>query len=554
MTAVISIIIATFVSEDLTCISVGLLVQEGELTFATGLAGCYLGIVIGDLGLWALGRILGQTVLRWPRVRRHLPVHRIDALAASGPALAAGGPALAAGGPALAGWFDRRGWQAVIVARFVPGTRFPVYIAAGALGGRVRRFLLWAVLAAAVWTPLLVGAVALAGNWIVPLLTGWLGSGWIALSLAAILLFVVYRIAMLMGTHQGRARLKAAVARVWRWEFWPPWVFYLPVLPWIAYLATRYRGLTVPTAANPGIPHGGIVGESKYDILRRLPPEWVVRSERIAAGPLESRLARFRSLFNSPNWAFPVIFKPDVGERGAGLKLIRGFDEAAAYLRTIHDAVLVQEYHPGPFEAGIFYYRIPGEPSGRIFSITDKHFPILVGDGRSTVEELIWNHPRFRMQARTFLARLNGRSRDVPAPGEELRLAVAGNHCQGTLFRDGAHLLAAELERTVDRIAKGFDGFFVGRFDVRYCDVDAFRAGRDLTIIELNGTMSESTNIYDPDWPLWRAYRTLFHQWSILFDIGHRNRQAHHAVTPVRTLVGVIRSHYRARRVPALAD
>src|SRR5262249_13176445 len=150
-------------------------------------------------------------------------------------------------------------------------------------------------------------------------------------------------------------------------------------------------------------------------------------------------------------------------------------------------AVIVQTYHPGPFEAGIFYYRLSGEETGHIFSITDKVFPVLAGDGRSTLEELIWRHPRYRMQARTFLARHEAERGRVLAAGERFVLALAGNHCQGTTFRDGTHLMTPELERTVDAIARHFPGFYIGRFDVRYSDPAAFKAGRDLAIVELNG-------------------------------------------------------------------
>ena len=78
----------------------------------------------------------------------------------------------------------------------------------------------------------------------------------------------------------------------------------------------------------------------------------------------------------------------------------------------------------------------------------------------------------------------------------------------------------------MDEIARAYRGFYVGRFDVRYTDVDAFKAGRDLAIVELNGVTSEPTNIYDPDGTLLDAYRQLFRQWSITFAIGAANRRA----------------------------
>ena len=224
------------------------------------------------------------------------------------------------------------------------------------------------------------------------------------------------------------------------------------------------------------------------------------------------------------------------------------------YLQGQPAAVIVQTYHPGPFEAGIFYYRLPGEEKGHIFSVTDKVFPVLVGDGRSTLEELIWRHPRYRMQARTFLARHDAERARALATGERFALALAGNHCQGTMFRDGAHLVTPELERAVDAIARRFPGFYIGRFDVRYTDVAAFRAGRDLAIVELNGATSESTNLYDPSWSLFAAYRTLFRQWSLLYRIGDANRRRGHAPTGTLELLRLVFGYYRGLRVDPLAD
>jgi hypothetical protein len=254
------------------------------------------------------------------------------------------------------------------------------------------------------------------------------------------------------------------------------------------------------------------------------------------------------------NWAWPLIFKPDVGQRGAGVRLIDSLMEARQYLAENPFAIVVQPYHPGPFEAGIFYYRHPDQPRGRIFSITDKQFPILTGDGNSTIEKLIWRHRRCRMQAKTFLARHEEARDRVLANGEAFRLAIAGNHCQGTLFADGAHLITPELEQAIDTVAQSFSGFYFGRFDIRYADIDQLKSGERFTIIELNGVTSESTNLYDPSWSILRAYRTLFQQWSILFRIGAMNRWKNHPRTSLMALAREIWRYYRRPGPSALAD
>ncbi len=522
-----------FVSEDLTCIAAGLLIRYDQLNWLVGTFGCFLGIFVSDLGLWLVGRVLGRRVLGWSWLNRHLPAERLQRFEQ---------------------WFRRHGRAPVIAARFLPGARLPLYVAAGLLRQRLGQFALWTFLAALVWTPLLVIAVVLGGEAIVEPLTAVLGRGWPALLLGAVALFIGIRTAMPACTAVGRARLWARVSRIWRWEFWPSWLFYLPVLPWLGYLSLRYRGPTTWTAANPGIPHGGVVGESKYEILTQLPRQWIVPTILLAPGDVNDRLGHVRRRLADRGWEFPLVLKPDASQRGAGVKLVRDLVEVEKYLQKQPAAVVVQTYHPGPCEAGIFYYRLPGETPGHIFSITDKHFPELVGDGCSTLEELICRHPRYRMQATIFLARHDAQRHRVLADGERITLALAGNHCQGTMFRDGAHLITPELEGAVDRIAGRFQGFYIGRFDVRYTDVDAFKAGKDLAIVELNGVTSESTNIYDPARSLISAYGTLYRQWALLYAIGHANRRRGCQVTGAWQLLKEVVGYYWRLRVDPVAD
>lgn len=524
---------ATLISEDLACVAAGLLIRGQQLGALAGILACTTGIFIGDLGLWLIGRVFGRRVLTWTWVRKRLPAERVDALAT---------------------WFDERGWRAVISARFVPGLRLPVYVAAGIVGRRIDRFLLWAAMAVLLWTPLLVLLVAAFGTAILTPLERLLGAGWWSWATAVLALGFAIQLAVRSSTKSGRSRMYARVSRIWRWEFWPAWLFYLPLLPWLAYLAIRYRGITTPTSANPMIPHGGVVGESKSEILAKLPGEWTLANALLPPGAPIDRVGELERAIAAAGWNYPLILKPDAGQRGVGLKLVEDSDAAAHYLDEHPQAVIAQVFHAGPYEAGIFYYRYPGESHGHIFSITDKTFPVVIGDGVSTIESLIWGHERYAMQAETFLARLGENSTRVPAWGERVPLAISGNHCQGAQFRDGAHLITPALEARIDEIAQSVDGFYFGRFDVRYGDVGAFRAGNDLAIIELNGVTSESTNLYDPSRSLFAAYRILFHQWRILFQIGYENRQRGHASSSIFQLIADSLAYYRNRRVTLLAD
>lgn len=317
-------------------------------------------------------------------------------------------------------------------------------------------------------------------------------------------------------------RVAALYTRLTHWEFWPSWLIYLPLVPYILFLAVRHRGLRTCTHANPGIPNGGIVGESKGDILNLLPYGWIQPTALIQPGPVATRLSHLQEAIRNGRWSWPIVLKPDVGQRGDGVKVISNLDEAQDYLDATPRAVLAQRFHPGPFEVGVFYYRFPGEPKGRIFSITEKQFAAVTGDGRSSLRALIWRHPRYRVQADSFLSALAERAEYVPDAKESVPVGSIGNHCRGAMFLDGAHLITPQLQATFDAIAVQTKGFYFGRFDVRFADPLEFAEGRGFSILELNGLLSESTNIYDPRTSYWQAQRVLRRQWSVAFQIGSR--------------------------------
>src|SRR5262249_10881712 len=228
---------------------------------------------------------------------------------------------------------------------------------------------------------------------------------------------------------------------------------------------------TLPTAANPGIFSGGIVGESKMATLKNLmetSPEFTAEAELIQGSSPRERLESFREICHRCGISYPLVLKPDVGQRGAGVKLMQSEEQVSEYLQRTAAPLIVQRFAQGPHEAGIFYYRFPHEPVGHIFAITEKVFPEITGDGRSTIAELIWKDPRARFLAQVYLRRLRGRQEEVLAAGETLRLVQAGNHAQGCIFQDGMDLCSPALLETIDTISRKLPGFYIGRYDIRY--------------------------------------------------------------------------------------
>jgi membrane protein DedA with SNARE-associated domain/pimeloyl-ACP methyl ester carboxylesterase len=516
---IVLLAVATLVSEDLTCIGAGVMVANGRIDFVLAAFGCLLGIFVGDILLFLAGRYLGRPALRSTPLRWFVRAADVDRCSE---------------------WFQRRGAVAIFASRFVPGTRLPTYFAAGLLDTSFVRFTLYFLVAALVWTPALVWIAMEFGAKVGAALVGGrvLGGALVAIAIT----YVAVRVGLGLLTWRGRRSLVGQWGRLVRWEFWPPWAFYPPVVCYVAYLALKHRGLTVFAAANPAIPDGGFVGESKTEILRGLSRcgDAVARFERIAItlAPAE-RVARARAFVDSSGLGLPIVVKPDVGQRGEGVVVARTDDAFEAALFDAQGDVIVQEYIPG-VEFGVFYVRHPDEPHGRIFAITEKLFPEVEGDGRSTLEELILRDERAVAMARTYFDLHGDHLWEVPAHGERVQLVEIGTHCRGAVFLDGAWAKTDPLEAAIDEIARGFDGFYFGRFDVRVPSRDAFVAGRDLRVVELNGVTSEATNIYDPKNTLLDAYRVLFRQWRLAFEIGFANRARGHAPIGVRALASRI--------------
>lgn len=327
------------------------------------------------------------------------------------------------------------------------------------------------------------------------------------------------------------------------------WAAYAPLTPYLLSLAIRHRSLTLFTAANPGIPTGGFVDESKSEILAKLSvaSRYVAEFEVISATlPAGERLVAAQRFVSKRGLTYPVILKPDMGERGSGVAVIRSEVALANYLRTATDDMIIQRYVDGA-EFGLFYYRFPGESRGRIFSITIKQFPEVTGDGRSTIEQLILRDPRASIIADTYRKLCRRRMSDVPDAGERVRLVELGTHSRGAIFLNGAALLTPALEEAVDRVSKAHSGFFFGRFDVRTPSAEALQRG-EFQVIELNGVSAEATHIYDPSVSVWQAYRTLARQWRIAFEIAAENRKRGAQPMSIFELRGVLRARSKRLR------
>ena len=505
---------------------------------AAALAGVVVAMVWVDTGVACVGLFLGlvgRAVWAWNRGRRPAGAEfpRAQAMVAWKREIAGGGFGLVLR-TRLQPW--RRDEAAAAMARAHATMHHGVVgFVVGLLPGLVVGSIVWTASA-------FVAALVVAST-----IRAELGDGLPMLVCAAVCALLAVRTLVFLCTWTGRQRIKATLTRTIRHEFWPGWAYYSPLVPWLAWLGLRHGGVMCCTCVNPVIgAGGGVVGESKHAILRALGSlgpavlAWVV----IDKGDAPHRFQTLRRAMERGDLPrdYPVVLKPDAGQRGYAVRIARSDAEASDYLARMDRTVIAQAHHAGPVEVGVMWVRDPQPREGRlghVFSLTTKHFSDVVGDGRHTVEQLIYRHRRFRCQADTLLTRLADRRLDVPALGEKLRLVSVGNHSQGAIFRDAAEHITPEFEAWIDRAAAAFsaepppglalapgdNGLDFGRFDIRVESIEKLRRAEGLAIIELNGTAAESTNIYDPDRSLFWSWGVLLRQWATLYALGGRRRR-----------------------------
>lgn len=311
-------------------------------------------------------------------------------------------------------------------------------------------------------------------------------------------------------------------ARLTRWEFWPFSFFYFPIAFYWVWLCLRTRSLFFFTASNPSIEFGGMLGESKDKIYKNIPDQFIPKTYKLEASINKSD---FLEKLETEDIQFPFILKPDIGERGWMVALIKNQQQLDTYLEQIEVDFLVQEYIPYPTELGIFFYKYPDRAKGTISSIVMKDMLNVKGDGKSTVRTLVENDVRAKMQLEKMEAAENELLDYVPLFNETVELEPIGNHSRGTTFLNGNHLINKKLVDVFNEVSDQVDGFYFGRYDLRCTNIEDLYEGKNFKIIELNGAGSEPAHIYHPGFPLIQAYKDIIHHLKVLADISIINRK-----------------------------
>jgi len=303
------------------------------------------------------------------------------------------------------------------------------------------------------------------------------------------------------------------------WEYWPFGIVHAPLFAYWFWLSLKARSGTFFSASNPGILMGGMFGESKFEVMNKVPDGVKPRTIRLDYPITKHQVL---DVLTRERFSFPLIFKPDLGERGWRVRKIEQESDIDDYLSLIRLPFLAQEFVSLPLEFGVFYVRYPSETHGRVVSIVGKEMLSVTGDGKQTLAQLILNKDRARLQWDTLNVVYRDRLEEVRPKGERLELVSIGNHCLGTKFLDANHLINERLTQSFDALSKQIEGFYFGRFDLRAASLEDLEQAR-VMVLELNGCGAEPAHIYQPGYSLWSAWRVLFRHWSDIYRVSREN-------------------------------
>ncbi len=300
--------------------------------------------------------------------------------------------------------------------------------------------------------------------------------------------------------------------RLTHFEYWPFWAFYLPVFIFWPWWALRSRSLVFFSNVNPFIPLGGSLEESKSEIMSQLPRDVVATWSMVKAHS------------NLPVVSYwPVVAKPDVGERGELVRIIYDQNALENYAKNISRPFIIQSYIDYDFEAGVMVIKNPITGKVKVSSVVTKGFLSVTGDGVSTIEKLASKLPRARFQMERLSA-LGFDFLSIPNLNEVVVLEKIGNHSRGTTFIDSNHLITAEVIAEATRISNEISRFYFGRFDLKAPSPEAFCRGEGWKVLELNGAFSEPGHIYDPKNSLLFAWKDLVVHWNDLSFVSRTLR------------------------------
>lgn len=308
---------------------------------------------------------------------------------------------------------------------------------------------------------------------------------------------------------------------LFNWELWPFALRYLFIGPvWLWYCA-RSGSFWFFTASNPTITFGGFEGEGKREMYELLPAGFYPKTIFIQPGePFE----QVKEQVVAAGFSYPFCTKPDVGMKGLLFRKIDAEKDLQYYHQQLQVEYMVQELIRYPLEVSVFYYRFPAQQKGVISGFIQKELMEVTGDGRSTLLQLIREHPQAKHREAEMHVKHSAQLDTVLPLQERYPLTYAANLNRGARFSNLYHLVDAQLLELFDKLSHATQ-FYYGRYDIKCSSVEDLKQGKNFSILEFNGSGAEPNHVYNTGYDLLGAQAVFLKHWKVLFQISRYNHR-----------------------------
>lgn len=156
---------------------------------------------------------------------------------------------------------------------------------------------------------------------------------------------------------------------------------------------------------------------------------------------------------------YPFIIKPIIcSGKNKGVQIIKNKNELIEFNKnkSKNEKFMVQEFFPSKYEVGLLYEKIPYITNGKIVSIVLK-----------IRENKNW----------------------IPLQCSNI-ITNEGVNCYSK-----KEFITEELTKSIQKIANNIPGFYMGRFDIGFNDINEFKKGKNFKCFELNGVMGYDLRI-----------------------------------------------------------
>jgi hypothetical protein len=297
---------------------------------------------------------------------------------------------------------------------------------------------------------------------------------------------------------------------------------YFPIGPVWLWYCLKSRSFWFFSSSNPTLTFGGFEGESKKEMYEQLPLNSFPKTIYILHDlPFED----VKMKIELHGFRYPFIVKPDIGMKGMLFRKIDDEEHLKKYHEKIPVEYIVQDLVEMPIELSVFYYRHPAQLKGVISGMIQKELLEVYGDGKSTLWELILQHPRAKFRLEEMKHRHEHRLNRVLPKDQHFYLSYAGNHNRGARFINQIHQVDEKLLKLFDDLSHYTDKFYYGRYDIKCTSIDDLKEGKNYSILEFNGCGAEPNHIYDAGISIWAAYKEILKHWKVLYEISKYNHE-----------------------------